>query len=100
VLRLPPNAVTLAASATAPHELWALAPNVLCSQFHLEFDEAIVLRKIWARLCASEYGGNGRLDAQQSAASRAVLEAGGHHSAAMLALVRHFLRYGLQWQQS
>lgn len=69
----------LASSPTAPYELWCWGSNVLASQFHLEFDEAIVLDKIWTRLSSI-----GRLDSQQSVDSRARLEAGGHHSAQML----------------
>jgi hypothetical protein len=79
VLTLPPGAVVLATSPTAPHELWCLGTNVLASQFHLEFDEPLVLDKIWTRLSSI-----GRLNSEQSAESRKVLEAGGQHNVQML----------------
>jgi hypothetical protein len=76
---LPPGAVVLATSPTAPYELWCLGSNVLASQFHLEFDEPLVIDKIWRRLSSI-----GRLNSEQSAESRKVLEAGGQHSVQML----------------
>jgi GMP synthase-like glutamine amidotransferase len=79
VLTLPPGAVVLASSPTAPYELWSWGTNVLASQFHIEFDEPLVLDKIWTSLTNV-----GRLTAQQSADSRRVLEAGGQHSVQML----------------
>jgi GMP synthase-like glutamine amidotransferase len=47
VLQLPPGAVLLATSHTAANELWSWSPNILASQFHVEFDEPLVLQKIW-----------------------------------------------------
>jgi GMP synthase-like glutamine amidotransferase len=79
VLTLPPGAVVLASSPTAPYELWCWGSNVLASQFHIEFDESLVLDKIWTSLTDV-----GRLNAQQSAESRRVLAAGGQHSVQML----------------
>jgi GMP synthase-like glutamine amidotransferase len=71
--------VVLASSPTAPYELWCWGANVLASQFHLEFDEPLVIHKIWTRMTDI-----GRLDARQSADSRAALEAGGQHNMQML----------------
>lgn len=79
VLTLPPGAVVLASSPTAPFELWCWGTNVLASQFHIEFDESLVLDKIWTSLTDV-----GRLNAQQSEDSRRVLAAGGQHSVQML----------------
>lgn len=69
----------LASSPTAANELWAWGPNILASQFHVEFDEPMVLQKIWTTLKDV-----GRLDAQQAEASRRVLAAGGQMNASML----------------
>lgn len=91
VLTLPPGAVVLASSPTAPFELWCYGSNVLASQFHLEFDEPLVVEKIWTRLSSI-----GRLDSAQAAASKAALEAGGQHNVQMLQVVKHFLRHGIQ----
>lgn len=60
-------------------------PNILASQFHVEFDEPLVLQKIWTTLKDV-----GRLDDGQAVCSRRVLEAGGQMNAAMLQ-VRVFL---------
>jgi GMP synthase-like glutamine amidotransferase len=79
VLQLPPGAVLLASSPTARNELWSWGPNILASQFHVEFDEPLVLQKIWATLKDV-----GRLDDQQAEGSRRVLEAGGQMNANML----------------
>lgn len=79
VLTLPPGAIRLATSPTAVNELWCYGPNVLASQFHLEFDEPLVLDKIWKTLKDV-----GRLDEQQAEESRRVLEAGGQQNASML----------------
>lgn len=79
VLTLPPGAVVLATSPTAPYELWCLGNNVLASQFHLEFDEPLVIDKIWTRLTSI-----GRLNSEQSADSKKALEAGGQHNVQML----------------
>lgn len=79
VLTLPPGAVVLASSPTAPYELWCCSSNVLASQFHLEFDEPLVVDKIWTRLTSI-----GRLDSEQAAHSKAALEAGGQHNVQML----------------
>jgi hypothetical protein len=79
VLQLPPGATLLATSPTAVNELWCWGPNILASQFHVEFDEPLVLEKIWASLKDI-----GRLDAQQAERSRQVLEAGGQMNANML----------------
>jgi hypothetical protein len=79
VLQLPPGAVLLATSPTATNELWSWGPNILASQFHVEFDEPLVLQKIWATLKDV-----GRLDTQQAEDSRRVLEAGGQMNASML----------------
>jgi GMP synthase-like glutamine amidotransferase len=79
VLQLPPGAVLLASSPTATNELWCWGPNILASQFHVEFDEPLVLQKIWATLKDV-----GRLDEGQAERSRAVLEAGGRMNASML----------------
>jgi GMP synthase-like glutamine amidotransferase len=79
VLQLPQGAVLLATSPTATNELWSWGPNILASQFHVEFDEALVLQKIWATLRDV-----GRLDERQAEESRRVLEAGGQMNASML----------------
>jgi hypothetical protein len=63
---------------------------VLASQFHIEFTEPLVLDKIWPRLTD-----NSRLTPEQSAASRAMLEAGGQHNAQLLKVVRHVLAHGV-----
>lgn len=83
VLSLPPGAVVLATSPSAPYELWAWGSNVLASQFHLEFTEPLVLDKIWTRLRDV-----GRLDSQQAEHSRRTLEAGGQHNVQMLQVRR------------
>ncbi|WIA35658.1 hypothetical protein OEZ86_004070 [Tetradesmus obliquus] len=90
VLQLPPGAVLLASSPTAANELWSWGPNILASQFHVEFDEPLVLQKIWTTLKDV-----GRLDAGQAECSRRVLEAGGQMNAAMLQVIKHFLRHGI-----
>uniref|UniRef100_A0A383VEN3 Glutamine amidotransferase domain-containing protein n=1 Tax=Tetradesmus obliquus TaxID=3088 RepID=A0A383VEN3_TETOB len=90
VLQLPPGAVLLASSPTAPNELWSWGPNILASQFHVEFDEPLVLQKIWTTLKHV-----GRLDDGQAECSRRVLEAGGQMNAAMLQVIKHFLRHGI-----
>jgi len=72
----------LASSPTAPYELWSWGDNVLASQFHLEFDEPLVVDKIWTRLTDV-----GRLDSQQSVQSKRVLEAGGQHNVQMLQVI-------------
>lgn len=79
VLTLPPGAVVLASSPTAPYELWCYGNNVFASQFHLEFDEPLVIDKIWTRLTDI-----GRLNSEQSVASRKALEGGGQHNVQML----------------
>jgi hypothetical protein len=71
--------VLLATSPTATNELWSWGPNILASQFHVEFDEPLVLQKIWATLKDV-----GRLDEGQAEDSRRVLEAGGQMNASML----------------
>ncbi|WIA15461.1 hypothetical protein OEZ85_002103 [Tetradesmus obliquus] len=90
VLQLPPGAVLLASSPTAANELWSWGPNILASQFHVEFDEPLVLQKIWTTLKDV-----GRLDDGQAECSRRVLEAGGQMNAAMLQVIKHFLRHGI-----
>ncbi|KAF8057940.1 GGP4 [Scenedesmus sp. PABB004] len=89
VLALPPGAVRLATSPTAANELWAWGPNVLASQFHVEFDEPLVLQKIWATLRDA-----GRLSPEQAEASRRSLAGGGAQSARALRVIKHFLRHG------
>lgn len=79
MLELPPGAIRLATSATAANELWCYGPNILASQFHVEFDEPLVLEKIWASLKAV-----GTLDEQQAEESRKILEAGGQQNANIL----------------
>lgn len=91
VLTLPPGAIRLATSPTAVNELWCYGPNVLASQFHLEFDEPLVLEKIWKTLRDV-----GRLDEQQAAESRRVLEAGGQQNAGMLQ-VRVWQQQQMSW---
>lgn len=79
VLTLPPGAIRLATSPTAINELWCYGPNILASQFHVEFDEPLVLEKIWQSL-----KDNGRLDVRQAEESRRILEAGGQQNLNML----------------
>jgi hypothetical protein len=85
--------VVLASSPTAPYELWCCGSNVLASQFHLEFDEPLVVEKIWNRLSSI-----GRLDSQQAAASKAALEAGGQHNVQMLQVWGAAGGFGVGWE--
>lgn len=85
MLQLPPGAVLLASSPTAANELWSWGPNILASQFHVEFDEPLVQQKIWTTLKDV-----GRLDDGQAECSRRVLEAGGQMNAAMLQVGRKY----------
>lgn len=91
VISLPPGALTLASSATAAHELWALPPNVLAFQYHVEFCQSLAYQKIWSALSA-----NGRLDVQEAAASeQALTRAPPPDSSAMVRVIQHFVRHGL-----
>eukprot|EP00877_Chromochloris_zofingiensis_P006924 jgi/Chrzof1/2485/Cz11g17100.t1 len=90
VHELPAGAIPLATSATAAYELWVLLPNILAFQFHLEFNCQVVLDKIWSVLTA-----NSRLSADESAVSKAIMEAGGEDTQVMLQLVRFFIHIGV-----